>query len=58
MTAQIGTTQPEIPDSSKWSSNYIVVEPSNRTSKPEIPDSSKWSSNGTDVQGIKHSVIA
>ncbi len=36
---------PEIPDSSKWSSNkmylYLVVV----QARPEIPDSSKWSSN-------------
>ena len=36
---------PEIPDSSKWSSNRHLTDEVIRLSKPEIPDSSKWSSN-------------
>ena len=36
---------PEIPDSSKWSSNKKFSDPIVIMDKPEIPDSSKWSSN-------------
>jgi len=38
-------TSPEIPDSSKWSSNTRSTIPLKKQSSPEIPDSSKWSSN-------------
>jgi len=36
---------PEIPDSSKWSSNLMTLGERLKTLRPEIPDSSKWSSN-------------
>jgi len=36
---------PEIPDSSKWSSNLKIILVQAASGKPEIPDSSKWSSN-------------
>jgi len=36
---------PEIPDSSKWSSNENSRDSSEEYLSPEIPDSSKWSSN-------------
>jgi len=38
-------SEPEIPDSSKWSSNRDVGKILDPLCIPEIPDSSKWSSN-------------
>ena len=39
------TYSPEIPDSSKWSSNDAERHHQSVVYRPEIPDSSKWSSN-------------
>jgi len=47
---------PEIPDSSKWSSNIFSLLPLKSTISPEIPDSSKWSSNVAGESGTVRSV--
>ena len=44
-----GGKYPEIPDSSKWSSNNNAEMGFGNPPNPEIPDSSKWSSNDTGV---------